>query len=278
MIDFRCSYCDTFLSPNKFIFHSHRLPNVTYVQPDSPNFNAWRRHLRLHNPTQSEELRDAWEDVKAMFNGGNRKRSSSGPISANSSTNKSSTIKDDQIEEKVEIDVEEQDDLEEINDEIIGPKKRPLDHEQESEKVHDETAVAIVAPQPTKVSRSKGKEKKIATHNVVSSTTADEQISDMNMFLPLPTVSTNPTLPSLATNPYFPFISHLSSTSSFPLVTMNTNDWLQFFRSPLMLSNPFRSPFGAISRRFPFDFSVQSNSILGNGSQSAFKPPIQKND
>ncbi|CAG7820388.1 unnamed protein product [Allacma fusca] len=107
----RCSFCQLFFSPNKFIFHSHRLPDSRYVQPDAANFNSWRRHLKLcgdppeevsssptlyskispskddgnrskeslvHNITSSvmatAQIVHAWEDVKAMFNGGTRKR------------------------------------------------------------------------------------------------------------------------------------------------------------------------------------------------------------
>lgn len=70
----KCSYCGLFFSPNKFIFHSHRIgPSDKYVQPDAANFNSWRRHMKLSgNPP--DEVVHAWEDVKAMFNGGTRKR------------------------------------------------------------------------------------------------------------------------------------------------------------------------------------------------------------
>ena len=69
----KCCYCGLFFSPNKFIFHSHRLPESKYVQPDAANFNSWRRHIKLSaNPP--DEVMFAWEDVKAMFNGGSRKR------------------------------------------------------------------------------------------------------------------------------------------------------------------------------------------------------------
>ena len=70
----KCSLCGLFFSPNKFIFHSHRLsPNDKYVQPDAANFNSWRRHMKLSGDSP-EEIVHAWEDVKAMFNGGTRKR------------------------------------------------------------------------------------------------------------------------------------------------------------------------------------------------------------
>lgn len=43
------------------------------MQPDAANFNSWRRHIKLSaNPP--DEVMFAWEDVKAMFNGGSRKR------------------------------------------------------------------------------------------------------------------------------------------------------------------------------------------------------------
>ncbi|XP_015507826.1 SKI family transcriptional corepressor 2 [Parus major] len=70
----KCSYCSMYFSPNKFIFHSHRTPDAKYTQPDAANFNSWRRHLKLSDKTATEELSHAWEDVKAMFNGGSRKR------------------------------------------------------------------------------------------------------------------------------------------------------------------------------------------------------------
>lgn len=70
----KCTYCSLFFSPNKFIFHSHRIgPGDKYVQPDAANFNSWRRHMKLSG-VSPDEIVFAWEDVKAMFNGGTRKR------------------------------------------------------------------------------------------------------------------------------------------------------------------------------------------------------------
>lgn len=70
----KCHYCGMFFSPNKFIFHSHRIgPGDKYVQPDAANFNSWRRHMMLSGQPPQEVIY-AWEDVKAMFNGGTRKR------------------------------------------------------------------------------------------------------------------------------------------------------------------------------------------------------------
>lgn len=70
----KCSICGLFFSPNKFVFHSHPTsPNAKYVQPDAANFNSWRRHIRLSGEPL-EKVTHAWEDVKAMFNGGTRKR------------------------------------------------------------------------------------------------------------------------------------------------------------------------------------------------------------
>ncbi|CAG9133219.1 unnamed protein product [Plutella xylostella] len=70
----KCAYCGLFFSPNKFIFHSHRVgPGDKYIQPDAANFNSWRRHMKLSG-TPPDEVVHAWEDVKAMFNGGTRKR------------------------------------------------------------------------------------------------------------------------------------------------------------------------------------------------------------
>ncbi|KAF7669514.1 hypothetical protein LDENG_00179760 [Lucifuga dentata] len=70
----KCSLCSMYFSPNKFIFHSHRTPDSKYLQPDAANFNSWRRHLKLTDKKPSEDINHAWEDVKAMFNGGSRKR------------------------------------------------------------------------------------------------------------------------------------------------------------------------------------------------------------
>lgn len=70
----KCTYCSMYFSPNKFIFHSHRTPEAKYTQPDAANFNSWRRHLKLTDRTPPDEMVFAWEDVKAMFNGGSRKR------------------------------------------------------------------------------------------------------------------------------------------------------------------------------------------------------------
>ncbi|XP_072515205.1 SKI family transcriptional corepressor 2 [Salminus brasiliensis] len=70
----KCSYCNMYFSPNKFIFHSHRTPEAKYTQPDAANFNSWRRHLKLSDKTPADDMVFAWEDVKAMFNGGSRKR------------------------------------------------------------------------------------------------------------------------------------------------------------------------------------------------------------
>nr|XP_046249350.1 SKI family transcriptional corepressor 1a [Scatophagus argus] len=69
----KCSLCNMYFSPNKFIFHSHRTTESKYLQPDAANFNSWRRHLKLTD-IKSEDIIHAWEDVKAMFNGGSRKR------------------------------------------------------------------------------------------------------------------------------------------------------------------------------------------------------------
>ena len=77
----KCFLCNLFFSPNKFIFHSHRLPDSKYVQPDAANFNSWRRHIHLTG-TPPDEVSFAWEDVKAMFNGGSRKRASSSTCSS----------------------------------------------------------------------------------------------------------------------------------------------------------------------------------------------------
>ncbi|XP_006760032.1 PREDICTED: SKI family transcriptional corepressor 2 [Myotis davidii] len=52
----KCSYCNMYFSPNKFIFHSHRTPDAKYTQPDAANFNSWRRHLKLTDKSPQDEL------------------------------------------------------------------------------------------------------------------------------------------------------------------------------------------------------------------------------
>jgi hypothetical protein len=238
---------------------------VSYIQPDSPNFNAWRRHLRLHNPTQSEDLRDAWEDVKAMFNGGNRKRSaSSTTMSANIS--KSSTMNNNNNNAN-DNNEQNQEDKEE-NDE---------DNEKIEEKKEEEEKFILPTPPPAKVSKIRTREKKLPTHNVVSSTTADEQLPDMNMFLP-PSLLPPPPPPPPPSSHYFPFPPPLPSSNSLSFVALNSTDWLQFFRSPLFVPSSFRLPLSNIPRRFPFEINNQNPSIIGSGSHSAFKPPIQKHE
>lgn len=92
-----CSYCNTIYSPNKFIFHSHQeFSSTSYVQPDTTNFNSWRRHLILINEKNDQQLVDIWEDVKAIFNGGTRKRTFS-------DKNMSSGNEDDEISEPMVI-------------------------------------------------------------------------------------------------------------------------------------------------------------------------------
>ncbi|XP_022246319.1 SKI family transcriptional corepressor 1 homolog-B-like isoform X1 [Limulus polyphemus] len=82
----KCAYCSLFFSPNKFVFHSHRFSDSKYVQPDAANFNSWRRHIKLIG-TPSDDVIHAWEDVKAMFNGGSRKRVTACSSLASSSRN-----------------------------------------------------------------------------------------------------------------------------------------------------------------------------------------------
>lgn len=75
----RCNFCNLYFSPNKFIFHFHRTSDSKYNHPDAANFNSWRRHLHLCPGSDTDEISYAWEDVKAMFNGGSRKRMVSSP-------------------------------------------------------------------------------------------------------------------------------------------------------------------------------------------------------
>ncbi|ELK33087.1 SKI family transcriptional corepressor 2 [Myotis davidii] len=58
----KCSYCNMYFSPNKFIFHSHRTPDAKYTQPDAANFNSWRRHLKLTDKSPQDELDEEDEE------------------------------------------------------------------------------------------------------------------------------------------------------------------------------------------------------------------------
>ena len=87
----QCSFCNMYFSPNKFIFHFHRTPEATYNHPDAANFNSWRRHLTLCK--DDDQLQHLWEDVKAMFNGGTRKRTYSSISRHHKSSNSSSDEK-----------------------------------------------------------------------------------------------------------------------------------------------------------------------------------------
>jgi hypothetical protein len=79
----QCSTCGTFSSPNKFIFHSHKTTaNSIYLQAGTVNFNSWRRHILLINQSNDENLANAWEDVKSIFNSGKRKRSHTSDLKA----------------------------------------------------------------------------------------------------------------------------------------------------------------------------------------------------
>ena len=74
----RCAHCNVFYSPNKFIFHSHETADVKYQQTGTVNFNSWRKHISLVNPNNDDELNNAWEDVKSIFNSGKRRRNNNG--------------------------------------------------------------------------------------------------------------------------------------------------------------------------------------------------------
>ena len=166
---------------------------------------------------------------------------------------------DDDDEEEQHIDIEEED-IDEPVEEKVELKKNEEEEEQE-----EKGRFILPTPPPAKVAKTRTK--KIPTHNVVSSTTADEQLPDMNMFFP-PTLL--PPLPPPAFAHYFPFPP--------PLPSSNSTDWLQFFRSPLFVPSSFRFPSSTIPRRFPFEFNTPHASMIGSGAHSAFKPPIQKHE
>ncbi|KAL8606723.1 hypothetical protein ACOMHN_018757 [Nucella lapillus] len=104
----KCGYCSVYFSPNKFIFHFHRVPEAKYHHPDAANFNSWRRHLKLASGPDNDDEMHVWEDVKAMFNGGTRKRifsssprTSKGLYSSNSSSRTESSSTNSEVKKKV---------------------------------------------------------------------------------------------------------------------------------------------------------------------------------
>lgn len=99
----KCKICNMYFSPNKFIFHFHRTQEAKYSHPDAANFNSWRRHLKLYS-TSDEAIVHAWEDVKAMFNGGSRKRILSSESSSSYSSHRNDHPKKQKLS-SVDLDV-----------------------------------------------------------------------------------------------------------------------------------------------------------------------------
>lgn len=99
----KCKVCNMYFSPNKFIFHFHRTQEAKYNHPDAANFNSWRRHLKLYS-TSDEAIVHAWEDVKAMFNGGSRKKM----LSTESSPSYSSHGEEPPKKQKMSVDLDVQ--------------------------------------------------------------------------------------------------------------------------------------------------------------------------
>lgn len=97
----KCKVCNMYFSPNKFIFHFHRTQEAKYSHPDAANFNSWRRHLKLYS-TSDEAIVHAWEDVKAMFNGGSRKKM----LSTESSPSYSSRGEEPPKKQKLSVDLD----------------------------------------------------------------------------------------------------------------------------------------------------------------------------
>jgi hypothetical protein len=98
----RCSNCNLFFSPNKFIFHSHETPDSKYTQTGTVNFNSWRKHIFLINPNNDEDLNNAWEDVKSIFNSGKRRRSNNPHSNTNNINNQNMNISSDSGESESE--------------------------------------------------------------------------------------------------------------------------------------------------------------------------------
>jgi hypothetical protein len=116
----QCSTCGIYASPNKFIFHSHKTaPNSVYLQAGTVNFNSWRRHITLVNASNDENLANAWEDVKSIFNSGKRKRMQTSNLKVN----------EDPFDEDENIDID--DENEELNE--TGQSSFGKDEEERAE-------------------------------------------------------------------------------------------------------------------------------------------------
>ncbi|ELW69344.1 SKI family transcriptional corepressor 2 [Tupaia chinensis] len=157
----KCSYCNMYFSPNKFIFHSHRTPDAKYTQPDAANFNSWRRHLKLTDKSPQDELVFAWEDVKAIC----------------SYPSEDSSEDEDDEEEEQEVDVEGHKPPEGEEEEEEG---RDPDEEEEED---EETRVLLgdhqhpsLEEQPSYKDNQKTKE----NNQVIVSTKDDNNFSDKN--------------------------------------------------------------------------------------------------
>jgi len=119
----QCSTCGIYASPNKFIFHSHKTaPNSVYLQAGTVNFNSWRRHITLVNASNDENLANAWEDVKSIFNSGKRKRTQTSSLNVN---------EDPFDDENIDIDID--DENEELNE--TGQSSFVKDEEERAEDV-----------------------------------------------------------------------------------------------------------------------------------------------
>ena len=179
---------------------------------------------------------------------------------------------DDDVEEVKDEHDADDDEQEEIEGQEPEQEARKANEKKVECKKDADDPMDLPLPPPAKISKTKFRDRKLPTHNIVSSTTADEQSADINMFLPpLPLPSSH----------YFPFPSPLPpppSPHSLSFVALNATDWLQFFRSPLFVPGTFRLPLPTMPRRFPFELGTHSSSAIGSGPQSAFKPPVQKRD
>ena len=70
-----CLFCDELLTPNKFVLHTHERPDKQHFPLEAISLNSWRSFIKLKNePELSQKLLDAWENVKAIFSGGKRRR------------------------------------------------------------------------------------------------------------------------------------------------------------------------------------------------------------
>ncbi|CAF1597048.1 unnamed protein product, partial [Didymodactylos carnosus] len=212
------------------------------------NFNAWRRHLKLHNPSNSEELHDAWEDVKAMFNGGNRKRTLSSTTITTHGNRSHQTNSDDTKMSKTENEEEP----------IVSPKRLSTKLLTKEKRIHNE----LVVSSTTADDYSEKRLELPSTHSISSS-------PEMSFYLASSRIHLNP-FHQLYSQPFENY------TSNSSLHSHDLQHWWKLFKTPLFTTAlrplPHRSNFHLPlpTKSFYEDLQLPTTQI-GGSLNSAFK-------